>query len=818
MSENLGDAVLRLSVDDSGLDKGLDAAGKRAESRVSRAGKNIAKAGAGLTAGLTLPILAFGKLAAGEMGEIEAANNLTAAAIRRVGEGSLVSVAGVQKLAGALQAKSGIDDQAIQSASNMLLTLGAIDTKTRQGSKTFRDATTTAVNMAEALGQDVGSAGKQVAKSMAAAAGGTLLLPRGMKLAAGETKRVEAALEGASTAAERQAIVVDVLGKKFAGAANLTNADRWAILKDRFAGIGATLLTTLMPSFQKLTDWLGKVMSKFEALSPGTQSFIAKALLVGAVLGPLLIVLGAVVTAVAAIGLPVLAVVAALGVLGVWLLKSGVNLNALKAKVVALGQGFKQFVAVFTGEGGKARSEMNATEKKFAAAAEVIKAAFAKIKAFIAPVLGEIRATLTVWGGWASSFWNAWGGDIMRVVSAAFSKLAGIVGPYLNGMKAVITAVLRLVRGDFDGAWAAIKTAAASFFTAFVAQVRAVGGLILSSATAVGSAIIDGIMAGLRAGKDAIINYVTGLGSDALNAVKGKLGISSPSKVFAMQVGLPMSQGIALGLQQGTAGVVEALRRQIDRASDAAKKRLDARMKRLEEQMRVRGAKLSAILGQASMGQTAADLWSSQRGDSLANLEKVNAERERIALAEKGKLQAHLKANAGKMSLAERQDMIARIAQINNDVRSWKQEVADRKAAIADAEKAKADEQTEKDKQAAAEQKAEEDRLKQERDDAENLRREALGLPSLEEEAHRNAINAIRAQYGLPLLDANGQVLTPAGTGTDMPGTTTATDTGATTAPAAPVVIYQTFSGEPDLYAASRRASFAYRTIGMGVA
>lgn len=795
MSENLGDAVLRLSVDDSQLDSQLNAAGKSAESKVKRAGKNIMKAGAGLTAGLTLPIIAFAKVAAGEMGDIEKANAQTAASIARIGANSKVSVAGVQALAGALQKKSGIDDQAIQTASNYILTLGAIDTKTKQGAKTFKDATTTAVNMAEALGMDVGAAGKQVAKSMAAASQGALLLPRGMKLSAAETEKVTAALEKAHGASAKQAVVMDVLGKKFAGAANLTNADRWAIVQDQFAGIGATLLTTLMPTFQQFTNWLQRVMDKFNALSPGVQSFIAKALLIGAVLGPVLVVVGALVTAIGAIGLPVLAAVAAIAALGVILMKSGVNMQAVKTKLLGLMAGVRTFVQVLTGSSTQARGQMSQLNQAFATAADKVKLAMTKIAQFVKPVLMEIKATLTVWGGWARSFWNKFGGDIMSAVSTAFDRISAVVGPYLNGMRAVITAVLRLLRGDFSGAWSSIKTAASSFFQSFVAMVRGLGATFLDAAKSIGKAIIDGIVAGIKAGAGAIADAAKSAAGDALKAAKNKLKIFSPSRVFFNEVGLPISQGIAMGIGAGTSGVIEQLTRQIDKATGAVQKRLQKKLAKLEQQMRARTKRLENILGSASMGQSIADLWDSKNPDNAANVRKENQQRISVAKTEQAKLQAYLKANAKKMSQQERQGIIDRIAQINNDIAGWNAE-------IADADKAAADE------------------LKNRADEAENLRREALGLPSLEEEAHIAALNAIRQQYGLPLLDANGNAPeTPVDVTGGPPTTTTGGAGGAgSEGGGTPVVIYQTFSGEPDMYAASHRASFAYRTVGLASA
>jgi hypothetical protein len=251
MPENLGEAVLELRVDPSGLQKGL----RRAESNT---GKTLGKMG-GKLAGIGKKFSGVGSIAAGmfagvsfvevlqEMDAIQKANQQTAAALARVGPQAKLSSAGIQSLAGELQKLSGIDDQVIQTGQNMILTMSGLDVGTAQGAKTFESASRAMVDFAEATGTSADAAGKQFAKSIAAASQGTLLLPRGLKLAADEQKKLEAAFGKGSTAASRQAALVDVLGKKFAGSSKLTNVERWAVLKDQLAGVGASIAEQVMP-------------------------------------------------------------------------------------------------------------------------------------------------------------------------------------------------------------------------------------------------------------------------------------------------------------------------------------------------------------------------------------------------------------------------------------------------------------------------------------------------------------------------------------------------------------------------------------------
>lgn len=248
--------------------KDLSGGAKRMSGAVKKAFKVVAVAGA---AALAVGIGMAAREGMAELKEMTKVNAQTEAAVARMGKANLVSAKNVQSLAGTLQEKSGIDDQAIQSMQNMVLTLGELDTSTKRGANMFKQASFAATGMAEALDMDVVGAGKQVAKTMAAAASGTLLLPRGMKLAAGAQKKLKDAFGKGSTAASRQAAVLQVLGKKFKGSIKLTDAEKLDVLKDKFAGLSASLMLKLMPAFQKVIVGATKVLAAIEKWASSRQ-------------------------------------------------------------------------------------------------------------------------------------------------------------------------------------------------------------------------------------------------------------------------------------------------------------------------------------------------------------------------------------------------------------------------------------------------------------------------------------------------------------------------------------------------------------------
>jgi hypothetical protein len=83
--------------------------------------------------------------------------------------------------------------------------------------------------------------------------------------------------------------------------------------------------------------------------------------------------------------------------------------------------------------------------------------------------------------------------------------------------------------------------------------VNAVGGFIRSVASTaykIGVGIIQGVINGAESMFSGLVSKLEGILSGALGKAKSFLHIGSPSKVFAEQVGRPIAEGIALGIDQ----------------------------------------------------------------------------------------------------------------------------------------------------------------------------------------------------------------------------------------------------------------------------
>ncbi|MHA6764678.1 phage tail tape measure protein [Streptacidiphilus sp. PAMC 29251] len=135
------------------------------------------------------------------------------------------------------------------------------------------------------------------------------------------------------------------------------------------------------------------------------------------------------------------------------------------------------------------------------------------VEHFLATTWSGIKATASVvWSGIKTAIINPVE-DVWHTVSSTFDKV-----------KSAITSKL-------DAAWNAVKNIGSKFLS-------------------IGKAIVDGIVQGVTGAGGSLFSSLQNLASGALNAAKSFLGIGSPSKEFASQVGQWIPHGIAAGVVQ----------------------------------------------------------------------------------------------------------------------------------------------------------------------------------------------------------------------------------------------------------------------------
>ena len=468
-------------------------------------GKNMSNLGKSLTLAVTAPILAFAALGVSELRETMDVTKKTDAVFKSMGSTMKVTKGQLSRLVTDLEKYSAIEGDIIQNAANVGLSFKAL-----AGNPKLFDATTrAAVDMSAALGQDLQTTMTQLGKAMQNGAKGAGALSKNGTLAKDDIAKLQAMAKAGVPLWKQQAFILAAVNKQYAGQGK--NVDPIKAITIAIKNMAETLAVLLLPAITKVSEWLQTAATWVSSLSKEKQKWLGVALLVAAALGPLLVVVGSLITAFAAI-IPVLAGVTLAGA-------------AVAAGIVLLVAGL---VTAYT------------TSETFR---DIVNEAFEAVKTGVIGVLNGLRATLSTWIGWAQAAWSNWGTQITTLATAAWTFVRTFIGGQLTIIRGTFTTVLALLRGDWSGAWegiklilsgawAIIRTTVSTGADAIKLVLSTAWGLVKTVAVKAWDGISDGIVAVVRALPGAIAGALGSLddkmksigsaaGSALANALKG---------------------------------------------------------------------------------------------------------------------------------------------------------------------------------------------------------------------------------------------------------------------------------------------------------
>jgi len=251
--------IVDFLADTSGLKSGFKDASNHANGFSTRL-KSLAKGAAFAAGAAGVGALVYTlKTGISEFQDSQKVAAQTAAAIKSTGGAANVTSQDVAKLANALMKKSGIDDEAIQSGENLLLTFTRIRNETGRGNDIFNKATQTMTDMSVALGQDMKSSAVQLGKALNDPVKGVTALQRvGVSFTQGQKDQIKT-LEATGHHLEAQKLVLRELNKEFGGsaeAAGKTLPGQLSILRESFNNFAGDLVAKLAPALQATIQWL----------------------------------------------------------------------------------------------------------------------------------------------------------------------------------------------------------------------------------------------------------------------------------------------------------------------------------------------------------------------------------------------------------------------------------------------------------------------------------------------------------------------------------------------------------------------------------
>src|SRR6266540_487480 len=203
--------------------------------------------------------------------------NQTGAVLKSTGGAAHVSSKQVTGLADSISKVAGIDDEAVRSGENMLLTFKNIRNETGTGNDIFTQSTKALIDMATALGRDIPTTAIQMGKALNDPIKGMLALRRvGVTFTDQQTAQVKAMVKSGNLLGA-QKLILRELTSEFGGsaAAQATASGKMkAALNDLSESIGGVLAPAINGVLGPITAMVG-VMTKFPAVGVAVAAALA---------------------------------------------------------------------------------------------------------------------------------------------------------------------------------------------------------------------------------------------------------------------------------------------------------------------------------------------------------------------------------------------------------------------------------------------------------------------------------------------------------------------------------------------------------------
>jgi hypothetical protein len=362
-------------------------------------------------------------------------------------------------------------------------------------------------------------------------------------------------VKGSLTAQQKQQATLGLIMKNGAiisgdyarNADGATNSQKTmtAQIKDAATAIG----TILLPYATKLVQWVTDLVDKFKSLSPKWQKIIVIAGILAAVLGPLLIVLGSMATAVAAISWPVVLVVGLIAALVAGVIYAYKHFDGFRNVVDTVAKWLKEKLGqAFTWVKDTAIPALVSAFNwfkdnvlpKIVDFAKGAARAFMDMVRWVGDVISKAREIVMSFADWL----NKW---VVPVVKSAVDALSAAWKIYWAVTGPIFAAVVAVIKGAFDVIMVFVRV----FVSMFVGLWNGLWAMVSGIVSAVWGGIKGGIQAALqfiRGILDIFTGIITGNWSRAWDGLKNVVGGAWNGIVSTIRMFVGIAQGVLSGL------------------------------------------------------------------------------------------------------------------------------------------------------------------------------------------------------------------------------------------------------------------------------
>lgn len=272
----------------------------RLAAKMAAVGGKLASAGRSLSLGITAPVAAFAAVGFSELAESGKVAAQTEAVIKSTGGAANVTARHVDDLAQSLLDMSGVDDEAIKSGENLLLTFTKVRNEAGKGNDIFDRATVAALDLSVALGKDMTSSALMVGKALNdPIAGLTAMGKAGVQFTASQKETIKALVESGDIMGAQKIILAELETQVGGSAAAYgeTMAGQVAKAKESLMNASASMVAVAAPALDVVADAAMGLAGWMEGLDPASKTAIAAFAAIAAAIGPVVWISGKLVTA-----------------------------------------------------------------------------------------------------------------------------------------------------------------------------------------------------------------------------------------------------------------------------------------------------------------------------------------------------------------------------------------------------------------------------------------------------------------------------------------------------------------------------------------
>lgn len=538
----LGDLVGRIRIDSK---PGLDQADRDVRGATDRMGGHFRQlAGIAGAAFAGVQVVSFFKDSIAEAREAAEVGKITANTIKATGAAANVTADAVGNLAGRLSAKTGIDDEAIQKGSNLILTFKNIRNEAGKGNKVFDQATQAALDLSASGFGSIEGASVMLGKALNDPIKGISALGRAGVTFTDQQKAQIKAMQESGDMLGAQKIILQEINAQVGGNAAAA-ADPMKKLGVAVGNLKESLGTALLPIISSvatvLADKLPGAINKTMGVARQLFNIFARRDFVSGPFGEdskIVDIAFKIRDALAAVIRVVSDIVGkfiefaknnpgpVLGALAT--IVGGVLVGALVALGGAIVAALSPFVLITAAVAALVGGIIYAWQN-FETFRNIVTTVMTTVQGVISGALGLIQGA-----------WRLFGDDIKTYVSGLWTIISGIFQGGVDIIKGIFDVFAGIFTGDWSRVWEGVKGivsgavgAIGGILSGLPGILRGLVGAFFSAAGALGGAILDGISSGLSKTASFVKDVAKGILNALINFTNDRIinGINEGLKI-----------------------------------------------------------------------------------------------------------------------------------------------------------------------------------------------------------------------------------------------------------------------------------------------